>query len=167
MSVTNLRIAAIGQSTYRLAWDSGNSLSYVYLNGNQISVTESKEIIIAANVGEFPVVEVFDEEVDLPEHIVAPRRKLTWSPVEDAKSYRVEKYNGSTWDVVQQTNGTKYNTDVLEDDTQHSYRIIAIAGNGAESTSTTHTFVHVRYPDPPDVEFAYSDATQEVTITAR
>ena len=53
----------------------------------------------------------------------------------------------------------------LEDETSHQFRVVPVGTNGNEGTARTLTCLMVRNPTPPDVDYAYSNSTNKVTVS--
>lgn len=74
---------------------------------------------------------------------------LTWSAVGDADTYRLERWNGSSWLSVGTTANTQQVDGGLSASTQYSYRVIAINANGESGPSQSYSASTDPLPPPP------------------
>lgn len=165
----------IGASLYRLRWTSDQTIDEsnpyrVFMDGIEVSrqVTETFDVQSDANFQ--PVIEVLDNASDQPTPAFPGYLVLGWKNVAEAAEYRIEKYNGSTWDevatvAVDETNDWQtFGTGLIDDETTHQYRVIPIDTPGNDGTALSFTVLMVRYPDVPDVDFVY-DGSGPKTVT--
>jgi hypothetical protein len=119
-----------------------------------------------------PVVEVLDVSTDVAEEGFPDHLVLGWTVASDAAYYRIEQYVGAAWVAVATVAAStdpwqSYATVALADETSHQFRVIPIDAAGNDGTATAFTKLLVRYPEIPDVDFAYDGAVAgTVTITA-
>ena len=119
--------------------------------------------------GETPFLEVIDREDQRPSLAFPSRMTLNWFAVEQAESYRIDRYVSGSW-VVQTSIAAgppsfTWQTPVLEDVTQHTFRIVPIDSAGNDGTELELTAYMVRVPDVPSVTLTYSSGTQKVTVS--
>lgn len=118
------------------------------------------------------------EGTDLDADTYPRTATLGWYHAEEAERYRVEKYDTDQSEWVRQatipdtfnsygyyTWYYKWESDVLEDETDHQYRVISEGPHGTEGSPTTLDVLMVRHPDPPNAEYDYDEATRTLTIT--
>ena len=173
MTVTYDTPALVAPGTWRLTWSSDEaSPTYrVYVDGDLAAAIDVAEYVLRVGAGEYPVVEVLDTDVATPAEAHPPRLDLWWMGVSAADYYRVDEYVDASWTErarIEENGSGAYcwRSRVLEDETVHQFRIVAVAADGNEATSVERSALMVRYPDPPDVAFAYASGTGKVTISS-
>lgn len=117
--------------------------------------------------GESVSIEVFDTGATAPAVGLPGRITLQWDAVTGATAYRVDTYNGATWDEGRrQSAGAashfRYQSSVLADCEDHKFGIVPIGVNeGARREITVHM---IRKPDQPTGTFSYNAGTGVLTV---
>lgn len=147
----------------------------IYREGRLVSSFDSDvasgEIDITASDGEFPFVEILDQEGALPSLAYPGHITLHWSGVSGSASYRVEEFFLASWKLRQivSDNGQGAFTWLsrwLEDETQHQFRVIPMDIAGNLGTPLPLSVTMVRHPDTPVVDYVYNGSgTPTVTIS--
>lgn len=135
------------------------------------------EAVVEVAGDTFPVFTVVDDDTaaapdGYPDHVT-----LGWYAADGPASsaltdyYRVDQYDGAEWNEVGRVpdTGAGYFTwasGTLADDTTHTFRVVPIGRNGNAGTAVTFAMLVVRYPDPPNVTYAFNAGAGTVTITA-
>ena len=163
----------VGRWSVRLRWssDQEDPTFYIYRDGTLVATTKATERIFVLESGDAPVIEVFDSADDTPTTVYPSRFTLAWYAVAGADYYQVDEYVDSEWPACAKVTDDgagyfKWTSRVLEDSETHQFRVIAVDAAGNESTATNLTALMVRVPDPSDVEYAYSETTDKVTVSA-
>lgn len=172
MAVTIGQPVRTGPRTWRVSWSSDlvTPTFHVYRNGGLVAVTGERSMSFTVDEGESLMLEVRDDGGG-PSPYFAERVTVRWEREAGSASYRVEELVSAVWTerATVREDGRQYFqfvSRVLEDDTTHSFRVVAVGVNGNESTATQLSVLMVRRPDPPSLGFAYDGGTQRVTITA-
>lgn len=162
MAVTFSKQLRIGE-TIRLAWSSDKQTPtyQVYLWGELYAITASSFLDVHVNSGENVIVEVLDNDHEVPTKIYPPWVTLRWfeSASQDVNYYLIEEFVASVWTERKKVydEGQGYFTwrsRQLEDETTHQFRITPIGVNGNAGTASIHSYFMVRNPDPPLYGFA-------------
>lgn len=143
---------------------------YVYINGTLVSITTATSQLVTVRPGTYAVVEVFDDALDAPSEQWPDNVLLSWTGLPDVAHYRVEQYISSTWTEVDKVypnvkESYLYRSASLADVTTHQFRVIAVGANGEESNARTWSILMVRRPDTPELDYAYDDETNTVTLS--
>lgn len=173
MTVTISQPQATGRNTFIVSWSSNLSdpTFYVYQDGKLISVTKQTQMSFSVQHGESLVVEVLDDASAKPVTAFPGRLTLNWYASADTDYYRIEEYVNSSWTLKASIDDSgqgyfTYRTRFLEDQTTHQFRIIPVGKNGNQGTAKNFSCLMVRHPNPPDVNFSYSNDDETVTISA-
>lgn len=139
--------------------DDADPVFYWYKDG-RFFMSEKSGVIECTVTGQLRI-DVYDEDESRPMSGVAAGMTLRWKAVTGAVMYRVEHYNGSTWDAVQTIieNGQKlYRLTVkgLADETVHQLRVVATDSAGTEAVVYTNSGLLVRHPDIPSQAYSYA-----------
>lgn len=161
---------------------SGTSRFHVIAKGRDVffpSTTKTSHIFDHDDNEEPPVVEVYDStetEADVDQMVNPPYMLLQWYAATDAKYYIAQQQEtvgaNTQWTTRKPTifaNGEGYYqfaTPVLDDEEEHTWRIIALDDLGHESI-VEFTMTMVRNPDPPRISLAYNAGTGSLTVSAR
>lgn len=163
MAITSLTSTRIGPGDWQL--EAVSSLSdptfYWYEEGVLAASTKLGRRVFSYDDGEQARVQVFDDSGDAPDQGFPGRALLTWYAVTGATSYRVEQWNGSSWDVVATVDGSfrdyyEYLTAWLADETTHTFQVVPIK-NGNDGLVRTFVIDMVRRPDRPVVDTTASN----------
>jgi hypothetical protein len=172
MGVLVTEVKQIGPNGWRLSYQSDlpNPTFYIYQDGLLVDTTKATTRVLSVPAGESLVVEVLDDPAIKPEAAFPGRLTLGWYSVANAASYRIEEYVSSSWvqrkRVVESGRGYyQWKTRWLEDSTVHQFRVVPVGTNGNDGDPLVFSVLMVRHPDPPDVSYSYSAATQTVTIS--
>jgi hypothetical protein len=177
MTVTLNDPVSIGDGAWYVSWttDQGDGTEcFVYVNGDLYVQGPLLWTIVALPLGggdETLHIEVLDA-IKEDYAIVGPTvATLAWYSVTGTAYYTVEEYVDAAWTEKRriQDRGEGYfrwDSRVLEDVTTHQFRVTAVGTNGNASAVAARTILIVRSPDRPDVTYAYSNATEKVTISA-
>ena len=163
----------VGTNAFRVGWTSDNPNCRVYINGQYVGHTTAGSWILTwdqlASRGQ---IEILDDELTW-ERTQRSQWLIQWNAVAGVEAYRVERYNGSTWDTVTEIQGSgltrhRYLTPALANVlTAHQIRVGSIGEDGNEATPVVATITSVRHPDPPPVTgMTYVDGTNKVVIAA-
>lgn len=181
MAASIASVSKVAPFTWRVAW-SGTSPFYVVRNGRLVFVpttTKTEHIFDHDDNEEPPVVEVYDSteaETASAQMVNPPYLLMQWYHAENAKYYIAQQREtvGSNYQWITRkptmfATGVGYyqfSTPVLDDETEHAWRIMALDDIG-NSSQVEFTTTMVRNPDPPIISLAYSAATGNVTVSAR
>jgi hypothetical protein len=126
--------------------------------------------VLSVPPGEFPFFEVLDTDC-IPSIAFSGHLLLQWYGTGN-HSYRVEKYNGASWDLqeILVDDGRGYfswRSPWLADVTVHTYRIVPVSSANNQGTPLSLVSLMVRHPDSPNVEVTYNgDILQTIHIEA-
>jgi len=174
MTVQNLTASRVGAAAWRITWTSDQpSPTYrVYRDGVLVTTTVAESITIAVGPAESPVIEVLDDPAAIPMTTHPRRLSLAWYHTDLAEHYRVEQYIDSAWVYRAKLTDDgrwyfRWTSAVLDDVTTHTFRIIAVAVDGNQSTAVSLAALMVRHPDVPDATFTYDpdDGTLLVAVS--
>jgi hypothetical protein len=173
MTVTFKDPVNVGVNHWRFRWTStiDGATFRVAKNGKLITETSLRSITLQMLAGD--VLDVSDDGSD-PDGTPDGAVELAWAGVADAEKYRVEQETSpgsGTWNnlAVIRDDGRsqyKYKTAPLVDDTATSFRVTPVGTNGNDGAASTINVTVPRHPSTPDVDYAFSDASKTVTITA-
>lgn len=168
--ITSFVPIPLGGDAYRLTWasDLPSPTFYLYVDGELVLTTAATSADVAGIVG--VVYDVFDDPTP-PAAGFPATMTLAWHAAAGAATYRVERLVGASWTAVATITAGEldyftYVTDVLADDTVHSFRVVPVSQAGNDGTPATFTALMVRHPDVPVVDYAYDADDGTVTITA-
>lgn len=173
MAVTITTDTQVGPTDWLWEWSSdlgGTPTYYLYVDGVLVATTTRPWYQVSLTPGEQVQFEVLDTD-DLPTPAYPSRVWLMWDAVTDAATYRIDRWDGDSWEPVQTVTpafGQTYfrvATAVLEDGVTHRYRVVPIAGDGNEGTAREYVIPVVRRPDPPDVAYTYDADTGEIVVS--
>lgn len=163
-----------GGAMYRLEWSSdqesptydlydlsGSGLLY---HGTGTSYTVSIES------GVTPVYWITDDSSSPPDSYPA-RVRIQWYAVDGVDYYRIDESVSGAWVErarIKHEGQWVYNwiSRWLEDVTTHTFRMVAVGTDGNEATAVSLIPYLIRYPDPPLVDYTYSESTNTITISA-
>lgn len=141
---------------------------YIYIDGKLASVTEDTRYI-AAVTGSDVVIEILDDADKVPMQIFPGRLRIGWFWVDGASKYLVEELVSESWiersDVANNNGYMFYESRLLEDGSDHQFRITAFADDGSESEVANMTVFCVRLPDVPDIKYTYDESTATLTVS--
>lgn len=176
MAVTQSPPEQIGATSWRFSWasDLESPTFYVYVDGVLSQVTDATEMILAVEAGASVFVEVFDGSGDTPSVVYSGYARLCWYPATDmdAAEYVIElRSGGGDWEEVDRviSDGRgfySWRSGWLDDETLYVWRVRALHASGNYGTAVVLPWLSVRYPDTPAVEYAWSDETGALTISA-
>lgn len=175
MTVTINDPVDLRDGVWLVEWSSdlgSDTVFYVYVDGDLYAVTQLTWMTFSTSGStESMVIKVLDEVAGADDPAWGARALMAWYAVAGTDYYLVEEYVASAWTEVQRIvdRGEGYfrwESRVLEDITTHQFRVTAMGTNGNLGTPTSLTILAVRHPNPPNVAFAWDDATQVVTISA-
>jgi hypothetical protein len=171
-AVAGLTATWQGGDEWLLVWTAGSGGSWdVFVDGVQVlTVLEPTARVHMDDGATVDVVETGDE----PNEAYPRRITLAWWGIEDAAEYQIEEYVSAVWtwrQTLQDAGQGAFSwvSRVLEDETEHQFRIIALDAAGNESDPETLVFSMVRIPDPPAVTVAVTNpvpGTAHIVITA-
>ena len=143
---------------------------FIFRDGRLINETEQTEQSFVLDGGDGLVLEVLDDPNAKPITAFPGKFTLTWFATPDTDHYRVEEFVDAVWVLRKRISDLgegyfKHTTRFVEDVTVHQFRIIPIGTNQNPGTITLFSALMVRHPDPPVVNFSYSNATETLTIT--
>lgn len=178
MAITENPPERIDLTTFRLSWSSDRTppvTCRVYREGalvsTQTSSTGDFELIVGIPSGDHPYFEILDKDCQVSGIAFPGRMTMQWTRVSGAETYRVDEYVSGDWTerktyLDDGSGAYTYLSRWLEDVTQHQFRVVPIGSDGNDGTEKDFTFIMVRHPDEPAVEYAYDSGTAKVTITA-
>lgn len=159
MTVSNIHIRRLAGQSLQVTWEADTEGPFrVYRDGIGVVETKLKQAKLYAGLGEFPHVEVIDDG-SAPTPVNAARLVLRFDGVANAKSYRIERFDGM-WTIEHRmlhdarTGPYVYRTEPVEAGVTAQYRIIPEGTNGEDGTAVVLDKSVIRHPDPP----AYSHA---------
>uniref|UniRef100_A0A6M3IYE6 Uncharacterized protein n=1 Tax=viral metagenome TaxID=1070528 RepID=A0A6M3IYE6_9ZZZZ len=172
------RIASVqkaGTKAWRFAL-SGTAPFDIYMEGKLFigDLDESEIVINGDSAYEPPVIEVLDstdsnepEQVTYPPYLV-----LQWRGNSAASYYQVDRYVGSAWTrqgtVKEDGSGYyRFDTDVLADETEHTFRVVPVDSDGNTGHSFSVTSLIVKNPDPPSIDITYNGVSGNAEVRAR
>lgn len=167
----------LGSDLYLITWSSDQVISAsnpfrIYQDGVLISTQTDTSITVHVSSGSLPVFEILDDSEAVPEPGYPAYSVLSWALDADASAYRIERYNGATWDEVVllspdlTTSFQSWQSSTLDDLSTTQYRVLAIDAAGNEGSPTAITVFMVRHPDPPAVSMTFNSGPRTVTIAA-
>lgn len=176
-AVTDLTASYQSGDEWILSWTAGSAGSWdVYVDGVLAMTVLVPQASVHLDDG--ATVDVV-ENGDTPAEAYPRRITLAWWTVTDAVSYRIEEYVGTTWTwrqtITDDGRGAfAWSSRVLEDETDHQFRITATDAAGNAGTAETLAFRMVRIPDVPAVSIVIDGGQEdppgtfyaEATITA-
>lgn len=177
MSASITSIDTLGDDTYRLNLASTESdpVYSLYRNGVLIATTESDYFDVVVAPGDSPTFVVIDQTESAPtgEADYPPRLTIRWSGVDGAYLYRIEELIDAAWvtraQILDEGLGQNFRGDwetrVLEDGEEHSFRVLAVTSANLESTALQRTALMVRHPDAPNPTYTYASGTGLVTVS--
>lgn len=177
MAVTYNKPTPIDEQAVRFSGTSNATIPWnfrLYLNGvkREDRLAKYADWEYTANVppGEGVLVEVLDNENAIPAAAFPGKATLNWVAVDNAVQYRVEEYVSGFWTELQTFDAegrTAFVLDTrwLEDQTTHQFRVIPISGEFNEGTPLSFSFLMVRIPDYPVVDYAFDAGMGKVTLT--
>lgn len=171
MSITYSKPVQVDQFAWRIRWTSNASTPVtfrVYKEGVLLtpdgyeSNDGAGEWILSVPPGEYPFFEVLDNASSLPSIAFSGHLTLQWYGTSN-KEYRVEKYNGATWDIKETIADDSrgyftWRSVWLADVTTHTYRIVPVSTSGNDGTVLSLVSLVVRHPDVPSVTITYNGA---------
>lgn len=175
MAVTIQPEQQVGPNTWRLFWssDEDDPTYRIYMNGRFIRSTKVEHIDIPMSLfaGETGMVEILDDAETPPSIAIGAQTLLTWDNVAGAEFYRVEQSIDAAWVVVTEIKADQaryhYWTPALSGGaTTHDFRVTSVGENRNEASPTEVNILSTRHPDPPIVDYTFSDSTKKVTIAA-
>ena len=175
MAVTLNTPTAVGEGSWEYTWSStvSSPTYYVYENGELVDVTVAESRIVRVDEGTSVTVEVLDNSATSPEYAQGGYLYLCWYPALDfdVNYYEVAEYVDASWTVRQRVvdDGRgfyKWQTRWLEDETTHTFRVRAFGDNDNYGDPQIMYWTMARIPDPPQVEYDYSNTTHKLTISA-
>lgn len=173
MSVEILSSQRTGRRAYLIKWASDLPAPvnfFVYRDGRLINETEQTEQSFVLDSGDGLVLEVLDDPNQRPITAFPGKFTITWFATPDTDHYRVEEFINAVWVVKAKITDLKegyfkFKTRFVEDVTIHQFRVIPIGNNGNPGAIRLSSALMVRNPDPPILNFSYSNATETLTIT--
>jgi len=158
------------------AWDADSGESFeIWWNGTLLNTVVGGEFDCELNgyAETPPPLEVVADEsgVDAESELYPPFVILQWRGVSGATAYLVEQYVSGAWiarkTVMERERGYyTYQTAVLEDDTETTFRVSALDARGTAGTPVNFSFKVVRNPAPPDVSFSMESGASLVVEEA-
>lgn len=182
MTTSITSVEKVGTNNFKYTWtlDLG---PVTVIQGDEVlsAGTDITSITVSsADTEEPPAIEVYDQQVvsgdvvpsSLSEQF-SPFAILQWrNTTSNINYYVVDKFIDAAW-VEQKKirdNGVtyyQYETDILEDDTLHKFRISVVDNQGYVSSVMPFNIFMVRVPDVPSIDTAYDSGTGLITISAR
>jgi len=158
MSITSLTSVPQDQfGTFLLTAISSllDAVFYWYENGIFVGTNTTGQRKFVVLPSQQSRIEVFDDPDDMPEGGYPSQSLLAWDSVNGAQEYRIEKWDGASWEtkgVRQQTNKPHYQyvTEILADDTLHRFQVIPVS-NGNDGLEREYSFLMIRRPDAPTI----------------
>lgn len=154
MSITGLTASQYDANTYRVTPTSDEeSPEYrYYVDGVLRETTARPWFDVSVSPGDQLRIEVFDDDT-LPGDGFPARFRFTWQAVTGAQRYRIDRKVAGNWVQVAvrgDRGALEYETDPLEDDTEHEFRIVPVGANdGSPREVTVHM---VRRPPAPELD---------------
>lgn len=172
VAVTITNVQSAGPQSWLVEWSSTltDPTYYVWVDGSLASTTTATSSVFPVSPGESLSVEVFDSSTDTAVAPCGGRATLAWYPAAGAVRYTIDEYVGGAWversSVLESGAGYyRWRTRHLEDSTTHQFRITAQGDGDVDGTAADISWLMVRVPDPPDVDYTYDDETNTVTIS--
>ena len=159
-----------GTGLWRITWTSDAQPVRIYRDGRLVDTTRANTRLFQIPAGEYATIELLDAD-DTASAVGASRRIIMqWDREEGADHYRVEQYVDAAWVLrrtFQQTDQAQYTwrSHVLEDSTEHTFRVVPIGENQNEGDVALAVVTMVREPDSPNIAHGYDSGTGVVTIT--
>ncbi len=177
MTVSILSMTLASPFAWLITWESdtpGATFS-VYIDGVLAARGSMTEIRVPVS-GRSPVIEIRDDAADPTKH-PSDRVRIQWrastmaggEPGDGIDHYRVEQWVDPDWveqaRVLEEGLGYyAWTSGPLADGQSFSFRVVAVADIGAESTEAELDTLMVRLPDPPAVTATWDAGDGEVTI---
>ncbi len=174
MAVTYSSIVQISATQWRLVFESdlgGTPTFYIYADGILIDSTTRTWREVGVEAGEQIQFEVLDDVNATPVTAYPGRLFMTWVPVANDQSYRVEEFVSAAW-VVRTTIQVgvetyfSFTSRYLEDVTTHQFRVIPVGTNEEDGSARPFTALMVRRPDRAEMALTYASGTAKVTVSA-
>jgi hypothetical protein len=174
--ITAFTATRAGEATWLLEWATDLPADPVpsfriYRDGELLSTTTATELLVQADVGESPIFEVLDDdEPDAPAAYPA-YVTLAWYAAAGTDYYRIDRLISAVWTEQARVDDDDsgyftWASGRLADNTTHQFRVVPVGTNGNDGTATSFAVLLVRYPDAPDVTYAYDSGTGFVTVAA-
>lgn len=173
MTVTFKEPVNVGVNHWRFRWTStvDNPTFRVAKNGRLVTETSLRSITLQMLEGD--VLDVSDDGSE-PDGTPDGAVELAWAGVANAEKYRLEQETSpgsgiwNTLAVIRDDGRSqyKYKTAPLVDDTATSFRVTPVGTNGNDGTASAINVTVPRPPSVPDADYAFSDSTKKVTISA-
>lgn len=171
MAITTFTHQQIGPNLWRFDWlsDEETPTYYVYIDGRLAQTTTKTWMQITIDAGEYVQVDVFDDADTVPDPAYPARAYVTWDGDSNAAYYRIDQYVDSAWTQVgkvRESGQSNYRwlTAALDDDTEHTFRVVPLGANDLEGLPREITIFMIRRPDAPSVAYTYSAVTGKITI---
>lgn len=169
--ITSLSLHRVSTLGWRAEFESdlASPLYRVWIDGERVGETPLGWWEFTVVPGDSASLEVYDAAEDEPAVAHPARVVLQWRGLGSAVSgYRVEEWVGGTWLVrgVVPERGLGYchwRSRRLADDTEHTWRVVAVGTGGAETVATVSALM-VRRPDPPDLLVTYNEETGTLLV---
>jgi len=169
MAITAFTATEVGDNGYRLDWasDLPTPTFYLYADGELLATTTNTSLTVGGTIA--ATFEVLDTAA-APTAVYPGFLTLAWYAANDAARYRVEQYDGASWNelaTIEADERTYYTfqTPTLADDTEHTFRVVPVSSVENDGTPAVFVALVVRNPDPPLVDYVYDPNDGTVTIS--
>jgi len=172
-ALTSVLYGAPGR--YKVTATAASGIVYWWLGGNLIQYTDQDYVIVSMGQGSYIEIEAFSLSTETPSATFPQRITLQWPHDRVATSYRVEEYISAAWvtliTILAQTLGGvhRYTSAILDDDTEHTYRVVPLATTGGAAATEgpvwSNTVRMVRRPDAPAVLIAFDAVTGKIALS--
>ncbi|KPK72132.1 MAG: hypothetical protein AMJ84_04860 [Acidithiobacillales bacterium SM23_46] len=146
-----------------------NPLYRIFVDGVRVAVQRSGRFLHTVPPDAHSDVQVLDEAGVTPDSAQSFPR-LSWPPVANTGSYRVEQYIDGEWRTRQRIlddgrDGYKWQSPMIIAGAEQQYRVTPVGADGNDGTPVTPAVTIAALPAPPVVDMTYDNETHKVTLT--
>lgn len=170
----------VANSGYRYTWSGTEPFDVFDIRGQYVFLgTAATEWTVTSDDAEEPpsivVADSTETLTDYDAYKYNRRPRIQWRGNTTAEYYKVERYNGSTWDeiaLIFETGIGYYSVD----DTARSYydeagakryRVTMVDLEGTSAPTINIDFFVFGVPEAPSISMSYDSGTGDVTVSAR
>lgn len=143
------------------------STLYWYIDGNLVETTARTFKQIELRPGRAIQVEVLDDADAVPSPAYPDYALLTWDTVDDAANYRIDQWDGDSWETQATLSGQgraylEWESAALANGT-HLFRVVPLRRDGTEGTPREWTITMVTASAASANSSTYDSGTKTIT----